>query len=391
MPVFFVSFHEVNMFKQIARTPKKVWILTLGHVVVDFPSGALLIALPFFMHKFNLDYTEIALVPMILNIVGSVAQPLFGFLSDRRRMIWRMPLGCFMTALGLELCLSAPSFQLVLLFVVISGIGSAIFHPEGAKCANHFSGESKGKGAGTFVVGGFVGSALGSLMMGFVLQHSGYLRLIFIIPALLLFIPLLNAARKIPATKRVSGTRIVRSGLFFSLVLVICVLFMRSFIASGLSTFVPLYLVIVHKLSEEFSGTVLSIVQVAGMFGTYIGGLMNDKYGSRTVALYSILPVTLLIFLFKSLPVGYAIVFLMINSFFLAASWTSLMVLAQKIMPNNVATASAITMGFSMGMGAVAVVSLGMVADNFGVPAVFSVIMFLPILAFGFSWFIKER
>ncbi|MEI6285963.1 MAG: MFS transporter [Bacillota bacterium] len=379
------------MFKQIARTPKKVWLLTLGHVVVDFPSGALLIALPFFMHKFQLDYTEIALVPMIFNIVGSVTQPFFGFLSDRRRVTWRMPLGCILTALGLELCLSASSFNMVLLFVVISGLGSAIFHPEGAKCANHYSGENKGKGAGTFVVGGFVGSALGSLAMGFVLQHSGYLRLIFIIPALLLFFPLLNAARKIPALKRVSGTKLVRSGLLFSLILVVLVLFTRSFIASGLSTFVPLYLVVFHKLSEEFSGTVLSVVQVAGMFGTYIGGLMNDKYGSRMVALCSILPATLLIYLFKSLPVEYAIFFLMINGFLLAASWTSLMVLAQKIMPNNVATASAITMGFSMGMGAVAVVLLGMVADNFGVSAVFSVIMFLPILAFGMSWFIKER
>lgn len=379
------------MFKEIARTPKKVWLITLGHVVVDFPSGALLIALPYFKHKFNLDYTQIAMLPMILNIVGSVAQPLFGYLSDRRKVTWRMPLGCLLTALGLVLCLVAPSFNMVMLFVIISGVGSAIFHPEGAKCANHYSGESKGKGAGTFVVGGFIGSALGSLLMGMILSDPIDWEYLFVLPAVLLFVPLLRAARNIPTHKRVSGTKLVRSGLLASLILVILVLFLRSFITSGISTFVPLYLVVFHKMSEEFSGTMLSLVQVAGMFGTYIGGLMNDKYGSRKVALWSILPAALLIFLFKTLPVQYALIFLMINGFLLAASWTSLMVLAQKIMPNNVATASAITMGFSMGMGAVAVVSLGMVADAYGIATVFSVIMVFPVIAFALSWFIKER
>src|SRR6266576_2442788 len=109
--------------------------LSSGHLATDFANGALPALLPFFVDKFALSYTLAAAVILASAVSSSIVQPLFGLWSDRRGAIWLLPAGVALAGIGIALAAVAPSYWLVLVFVVVSGFGVAAFHPEGSKFA----------------------------------------------------------------------------------------------------------------------------------------------------------------------------------------------------------------------------------------------------------------
>src|SRR5438477_10367003 len=107
--------------------------LSSGHLATDFANGALPALLPFFVEKFALSYTLAAAVVLASAVSSSIVQPLFGIWSDRRGAVWLLPGGVALAGIGIALASAAPTYPLVLLFVVVSGLGVAVFHPEGSE------------------------------------------------------------------------------------------------------------------------------------------------------------------------------------------------------------------------------------------------------------------
>src|SRR5829696_9834075 len=97
-------------------------------------------------------------------VSSSVVQPLFGIFSDNRPLPALMPLGVLLAGVGMALVGVAPSYPLILLCVVLSGIGVAAFHPEAARFANYVSGARRARGMSFFSVGGNAGFALGPVL-----------------------------------------------------------------------------------------------------------------------------------------------------------------------------------------------------------------------------------
>src|SRR5437870_13289764 len=135
--------------------------LSAGHLAVDFAAGALPALLPFFKDRFGLSYTLAAVLILASSISSSVIQPLFGFWSDRRGALWLLPAGVALAGIGIALAADAPSYWLVCVLVVVSGIGIAAYHPEGSKLAAYASGRKRASGMSLFSVGGNLGFALG--------------------------------------------------------------------------------------------------------------------------------------------------------------------------------------------------------------------------------------
>src|ERR671934_1534969 len=117
--------------------------LSSGHLATDFANGALPALLPFFVDKFDLSYTLAATAVLISAISSSIVQPVFGLWSDRRGAIWLLPAGVALAGIGIALASVAPTYWLVLLFVVLSGLGVAAFHPEGSKFAAFVGGRRR--------------------------------------------------------------------------------------------------------------------------------------------------------------------------------------------------------------------------------------------------------
>ena len=60
--------------------------LALGHLVTDMQAGALPIVLPQLKELFSLSYSQLAAIVLLQNIMSSVIQPAFGYLTDRRSL-----------------------------------------------------------------------------------------------------------------------------------------------------------------------------------------------------------------------------------------------------------------------------------------------------------------
>ncbi len=382
------------MFRSVKSVPYSIWLITCAHAVADLSSGALFVALPFFKAKFGLSYAGLTAIVLLQNLTSSVSQPIFGYLSDRKSRPWWMPLGCFVTGAMMLTSLLVPAYPLVLLCTAVSGFGSAVFHPEGAKMVNWLSGKAKGKGASLFSVGGNVGFAIGSLFLGTLLLGDPAVLYVFVLPNILIGVLLLFAMKqliRLPQRKQ-NGAAKAKGAINMNLPLLalLGMVLMRATVNSGISTFVPLYYTSFLHGSSAYAASLLTVYLAAGAAGTLLGGPLSDHYGSKKVMLYSILPVAVLMYLFKVLSGVWAFILLALISILLAATFTSSLVMAQKMMPGNIGMASGLTLGFSIGLGAMGVLALGRVADVSGLPWVFNLLSILPVIGFVLTLFVQD-
>ena len=370
-----------------------ILLLTAAHAVTDLPQGALLVALPFLKAKFALTYTQTSLIILVQNLTSSVSQPIFGYISDKTSRPWMMPVGCILSGAAMLASLLAPSFELLLAFTLLSGLGVAMFHPEGAKTAHQISGASQGKGVSFFVVGGTVGMALGSLILGILLVNGpGWQLILYVLPSLAIGLPLFRLAGKVPIeqAKKNSGKSLSRLFLSGSLLALLLTILIRALVSSGLNTFIPLYFVSYLAGDSILSGSILTLYLAAGAIGTLIGGAFSDRYGSRRVMIGSIAPVALVIYGFQATSGPVVYVLLAVASMLLSAAHSSGLVLAQRMMPGNVGMASGLTLGFSFGIGALGVLALGRVADIYSLPMVFNILALLPLLGLVCTFFVRD-
>jgi FSR family fosmidomycin resistance protein-like MFS transporter len=124
--------------------------LSGGHMAVDFAGGALFVLIPYLHDKFHLSYTLTAVLVLASTFSGSIIQPLFGLWSDRRGAIWLIPFGVAAGGIGMALACVAPAYSVVVLCVVLAGLGTAAFHPEGSKFAAFVSGRRRASGMALF-------------------------------------------------------------------------------------------------------------------------------------------------------------------------------------------------------------------------------------------------
>lgn len=381
------------MFSLFRNVPRAVWLIALGHLVADLSPGALYVALPFLKAKFSLSYAQVSAIVLTQNIASSVSQPLFGYISDQKHRLWLMPLGCMTTGLFMAASLFAPSYYLVMACTAISGLGNAAFHPEAAKTVNFIGGREKGKAVSLFSLGGYAGVALGSMLLAVLLLGGQSPRiLLYILPSIFIGAALLYELKNIPCPelKGKGSLGTLKECINWPLLALLGMILTRATVTSGISTFVPLYYISHLGGDAIYASSLLTVYLSAGAVGTMFGGILSDRYGSKMVMLYSILPIALLMYWFLSASGIWIFIILALVSILLSATATSSLVLTQKMMPRNVGMASGFTLGFSVGLGTMGVLGLGWAADHWGIMLVFDILILLPMIGFFLTMFIRE-
>ena len=166
--------------------------LSAGHLFTDLNQGAVAALVPFLTAERGISLAAAGALVFAATVSSSIVQPLFGIFSDKKPIPALMPLGVLLAGCGMALVGVAPSYPLILLCVVASGIGVAAFHPEAARFANYVSGSGRARGMSFFSVGGNAGFALGPavttpLVLLFGLQGSLFLALPAVAMAAVLF------------------------------------------------------------------------------------------------------------------------------------------------------------------------------------------------------------
>ncbi|MDQ3876069.1 MAG: MFS transporter [Actinomycetota bacterium] len=339
--------------------------LSGGHLATDFANGTLPALLPFLVDRFDLSYVLAGALMLASAVSSSVVQPLFGVWSDRRGAIWLLPAGVALAATGMAAAAGAPSYWLVLVFVLISGIGVAAYHPEGSKFAAYVSGPRRASGMSLFSIGGNLGYALGPavatplvLLLGL---QGGWLLAVpgLLVGALLLTaVPYLQSFAPEPARSR-GRDDLDRPG---ALVLLLGVIAFRSVAWFALVTFVPLWEVS-RGHSEAYGNNLLALMLFAGGVGTLLAGPIADRIGRRPVLLGSVAavgPLILVFVLVGGIPGALALALVGVC---VVGTFGVTMVMSQEYLPRHVGMASGLSIGLSIGLGGVAAVALGAVAD----------------------------
>lgn len=364
-------------------------LLSLGHLVADITSGALPAMLPFLKEALGLSYTMAGTVILVSNLMSSVIQPIFGYLADKKSVLWFLPLGAFCASFGLSLVGLAPTYWMVLVLVAFSGVGVAIYHPEGWRVANFFSGEKKATGMSIFGVGGNLGFALGPVMAAFFITSGGLKgSLLFLIPGVAIAGAFLmsrfwrvDTAAVGKKNDAAPALQAIRDALT-PMSLLLAMIMLRSWTHIGMMMFIPFYYITYMKGDPVFVGNLLFTFLAAGTAGTFIGGPLADRFGHKRILLFSMGLSCPLLVLFLMSSGFWAFFWLALAGLILIFSFSVSMVMGQSFMPRNVGLASGLILGLSFGMGGVGAAVLGLVADFWGVPTTLWLISFLPIGGF---------
>ncbi len=364
-----------------------LWILCIGHLIVDLTQGILPIITPLLAQNLDLSYFQVGTVALAFTFSSAIIQPIFGVLSDRFSMPWLMPLGLFLSGLGLALTGMVNSYTLLLFVVLLSGIGVAGYHPEGSKLTHYISDESKaGASMAIFSVGGNIGFGLGPLLAIFALSYSGLgsihgvaipgaaaaLAFLFLLPKFKKILAASSPQEKGKKEHSIHGK--VKAG---SLIILILFVTVRSWIQSGLVYYIPFYFPAFKGLTRpEF---LVSTFLIAGAVGTVLGGPFADRFGGRKGLLLSMAISLVTVYPFLHANGNWIHILAFVAGASLISTFSTTVVFGQRLLPHNVGLASGLLLGFGVGMGSIGVTILGAIADYAGLPLTMNVISLLPI------------
>ncbi|WP_429996520.1 MFS transporter [Metabacillus fastidiosus] len=371
---------------------KILFLISLVHLFNDTIQAIVPAILPILKSKMTLSYLQAGAIFFTLNMTSSLLQPVIGFYSDRRPVPYMLPVSMICTFIGILGLALSPNFYFTLLSVLFMGLGSAIFHPESSRVAFLAAGKRRGFAQSLFQVGGNLGQSFATIMTILIFVPLGQIGALWftIIIGIAIFIQFHIAGwykdylsqRSKMIKKSVSQQinpkkqKVIR----FALILIVFLLFVRTWYHSAISVYYPFELMDKFGLSLNQVQMYIFTFAVSGAIGTFFGGPLSDKYGRKTILFLSMagsIPFSLV------LPFSdpfWAYIILLFNGFILMSGWSVTVVYAQELVPGKIGTVAGLTTGLSFGLGAVGAVALGGLIDLYSLSAILKIVSFLPFI-----------
>jgi FSR family fosmidomycin resistance protein-like MFS transporter len=145
-------------------------------------------------------------------------------------------------------------------------------------------------------------------------------------------------------------------------------------------TFVPLWEVSLGH-SKSHGNHLLALMLFAGGVGTLALGPLADRFGRRSVLLGSVFATGPLVLVFVLVGGVVGAIALALVGVSVVGTFGVTMVMGQEYMPRHVGTASGLVIGLSVGLGGVAAVGLGRLADMTSLRTALFVAAAAPLLA----------
>lgn len=382
-----------------AKSRAALWALTATHAANDFYTGAVAALLPYFVLHADYSYAAIAGVTLAATALSSVAQPCFGYLSDRYGMRWMSLLGLLLAGAGVSLSgMLSGSYIAVWIVVAISGIGVAAYHPAATVEAREAGGGTS-KAMSLFSVGGNFGVALAPpavfLVVGwFGLAGTGLL----MIPAIVLGALYaavswrdLFAGGQATAIRSATPHNEMRDD-WRAFGWLTAVLATWSIAYVGTSTFISLYSIERFDSTPGQAAVALSLFPAAGAIGTLSGGWLADRLGRLRVVRAGYLAAaisTLTIVLAPSALL--VIIATAVLGIALFIPFAAQITLSHSYLPNRIGVASGVTLGLTLSLGGLVSPLLGQIADRTDVQSVFVIIAALLAVGFAASFTLTDR
>ncbi|MBS6308899.1 MFS transporter [Veillonella sp.] len=367
------------------------------HCINDFGQGSLAALIPFFIANFGLNYYQSATIIFCNTVVASIAQPALGYVADRWRVPWFIPVGFSITLVSISAIALATSYEMILALSLIAGLGAALFHPEAALLVNRMQSNELGNAMGRFAVGGSAGFALGPLLASGVYVFGAHFLWVFTAIALIGVLLYVYAFTGSAATDVVgeskSSAKSTNTGAndWVSFGKLFFVIASRSILFSVLSIFIPILYITVINGEASASSLALTVYFAMGAVLTYMGGALSDKLGFlKTVRLGNLifLP-SVLVFIFVPNIWGFFGAMIPM-AFGVFSQYGPITVLGQKYLAKNAGFASGITLGLGITLGGLVAPYVGHLADIYDVQTALMTLIPVGLMGLLMSLWLKE-
>ena len=358
---------DSTIINQISNK-KSLWLTTIGHFTTDFYNGFLAPLLPIIVAKLNLSLTLAGLLLSIFSISNSLLQPISGFIADRLNRNYFIVFGPLMTAIFMGFLGWVNQYWTLIVVLIMSGIGTSMFHPPGAALVGGMKNNRKGFSMSIFNTAGALGISAGTLLIIPLTNNFGLKATIFtIIPAILFFVYsykyFLFERIFRPGSKHSSNVLSVVKPHGLLLLNLYLIVVIRATTVLTFSGFIPLYLTSQGK-SAVFGGIAVAVFQFFSTAGILIGGHLYDRIGTRKILILSFVFVLPFALAFVNLPSIWGLPFLAIMGFFLSSSTPVNIILGQEVVPTQASLMSSIMMGLGWGVAGLFLTPIGAIADK---------------------------
>lgn len=372
------------------------YLMMIAHLCDDLNQGALVAVIPFLVLHNGYSYAEVTALLLASNAASAIIQPLFGWLGDKKPRPWLMAAGIFLAGVGMAGVGVLPNYPLIMASAMLSGIGVAMFHPEGGRLGNLTAGEQKGKGMSIFAVGGKLGFTFGPLVATAAITLWGLPgTLIFIIPSTLCAAILLSQNKALLSysnpDKQSSDESLYQDnwvGFGFVMGAISC----RSIMYYVFLSFIPLFLVYNLGQEEAFASSVISLFALVCAVGTIASGWAGQLLGAKKLIIvsYACVAIEVVIFAFN----GSLIVALILIAFLALTcdiSYPSAVAMGQSFVPHHLGMASGLSFGVMVCIGGLMTPVFGLIGDYFGLQVVMLCVTAIALLGIIITLFIPKN
>ncbi|HDR7714532.1 MFS transporter [Bacillus albus] len=391
--------------KNTVETPtiyRILFAISFGHFLNDSMQAVVPALFPILEKTMNLSYMQVGWIAFALNMTSSIMQPVFGMYSDKKPSPFLLPLGMFSSMLGMIGLAFAPNFIIVIISVLFIGLGSAVFHPEGARVAYMAAGTKRGLAQAIYQVGGNTGNSLAPIFTALIFVPLGQIGSLgftaFAAVGIVLLIFVSNwyrnelatgAARRKKRAALEAENAIVSTHIKFVIILLVFLTFVRSWYGAGIGNFYQFYLIEHYGLSIKNAQYFVFAFMIAGVLGTFFGGPLADRFGKKTIIVFSMLGSAPLALLLPHVSLVWVVPLFLCIGFISSSSFSVIVVYAQELVPGKVGMVSGLIVGLAFGLGALGSVVLGKLADIYSLQFIMLLCSCLPLIGLT-SWLLPS-
>jgi FSR family fosmidomycin resistance protein-like MFS transporter len=358
-----------------------------GHLVHDTFAAFLNPLLPLIVDKLQLSLALAGSLNLYTRL-PSLLNPFIGLWADRIDLRFLVILAPAVTAAVMSLIGLAPSYAVLALLLLASGLSSAALHVPGPVIVSRVAGRRVGTGMSIWMVGGELARMVGPLLAVAVvswLTLEGYypVMLLGIATSGVLYWRLRDVALPAPAEKRPTPLPQAWRAMRRLLMPMGLILLLRTFVRSSLGTFLPLF-VTASGASIWQAGTSLAIVEFAGALGALTSGIVSDRVDRRWVLFIALLCSPLLILAFLATrQIGGVLPYLTLAlaGFATLSTTPVFLALVQEHGREHPATANGLYMGTSFVIDAFGSPLFGWIGDQAGLSTAYLLGALIALLA----------
>ncbi|MDR2886225.1 MAG: MFS transporter, partial [Rikenellaceae bacterium] len=180
--------------------------------------------------------------------------------------------------------------------------------------------------------------------------------------------------------KAVVRVRLAKRKIYFSLGLLLVLIFSKYVYTASLTNFYTFYLIEKFGVTTQQSQLFLFAFLLASAVGTFLGGPIGDQVGRKWVIWVSILGTAPFALLMPHVGLWWTCALSVVIGLVIASAFSAILVFAQELLPTKVGLISGLFFGLAFGIAGVAAAVLGNVADAHGVQYVYDLCAWMPLL-----------